>query len=99
MSFYKNINCEIKKWEPDTYYPKGSIVNFDNMVGEVQSTYGLGFWNTIDCKKRCMLYRFCQKYIDKDEPGGGWSRTKCAPSFRDDEDSIYFKRISLNIEK
>lgn len=96
MSFYKNTRCEIKRWEPDTYYPKGSLVSFDNKIGEVQSTYGLGYWDIRDCEKRCILYKLCQKYI---KTGQSWCITRCAPSYRDDEDSIYFKKISLKDEK
>ena len=51
---------------------------------------------TEGCKAHCALFEVCKRlnYVNM-----GSVITRCAPTYREDGESVYFKKISLNIEK
>lgn len=92
MSFYKNTNTNIEYWMPSLYYKVGSIVRYKDSVIEVRPTSEIGIWNMQLCKDKCAFYEMCKA---SNMVNTSWARTRCGSSHRDDEKSIYFKKINF----
>ena len=97
MSFYKNTRCEISEWKQGADYPIGTLIRYKEHLVEITSTREVGFWfGEESCKTHCVLFEVCKRlnYVNM-----GSVITRCTPTYRDDFESVYFKKISLNIEK